>query len=200
MWRRSTGCSAPQVDEIAAAGDALARFVATYPTIMPPVDVEELAASLCRLRVRRGRDLAAVAGGACDGPLSGLLLPARSEIWVRSDEPADRRRFTVAHEIGHHLLHADRGSVLCRPADLGDADGDTRARERQANRFAAELLMPERLVRELAAGRGADPIALAAKFAVSDVAMGFRLVNLGYLEALPADLEARRRPWQEGAG
>lgn len=187
------------MDEIAAAGDALARFVATYPTTVPPVDVEELAGSLCRLRVRRGRDLAAIAGHACDGPLSGLLLPASFEIWVRSDEPADRRRFTVAHEIGHHLLHAGGGSVHCRPADLGDADGDTRAREREANRFAAELLMPERLVRERADRNGPDPIGLAEAFAVSDVAMGFRLVNLGYLQALPPDLEARRRPWQQGS-
>ena len=72
-----------------------------------------------------------------------------------------------------------------------------RLRERQANRFAAELLMPEVLVEQEVASRGADPVRLACQFAVSDLAMGFRLVNLGYLEALPVDLDQQ---WQEWKG
>jgi hypothetical protein len=54
--------------------------------------------------------------------------------------------------------------------------------------------MPEpRVVRE-AQRLGPDPLALAPRFAVSDLAMGFRLVNLGLLEALPVDLD---REWQQ---
>jgi hypothetical protein len=184
------------MDEIAAAGTALARFTATYGASVPPVDVEELAASLCRLRVRDADDLCPIAGIAPPTPLSGLLLPARWEIWVRRDEPAPRRRFTVAHEVGHHLLHSDGAAVLCRPADVETAAGDERAREREANRFAAELLMPEPLVRAAANRDGPDPIALAARFGVSDVAMGFRLVTLGYLAALPIALQAEVDRWR----
>ena len=77
--------------------------------------------------------------------------------------PAPRRRFTVAHEIGHHLLHSDGAAVLCRPADVETAHGDERAREREANRFAAELLMPEPMVRAAADRDGPDPIALAGR-------------------------------------
>ena len=86
---------------------------------------------------------------------------------MRRDEPPARRRFTIAHEIGHHLLHSDGATVMCRPIDVGQADDTNRAREREANRFAAELLMPEALLREYADREGADPIALSERFDVS---------------------------------
>jgi hypothetical protein len=184
------------VDEVAAARAALRRFTEIYRLSAPPVDVAEFAASLCRLRVRRAADLAVVAGRPAGTPLSGLLLPRVWEIWVRSDEPDLRCRFTIAHEVGHHLLHADGAAVLCRPADVDQAKAADRGREREANRFAAELLMPEELVRAQADRDGPDPIRLAERFQVSDVAMGFRLVTLGYLEVLPPDIEAEHRRWR----
>jgi IrrE N-terminal-like domain len=184
------------VDEVLAARETLGRFCGVYEATVPPVDVEELAASLCRLRVRAADDLGPIAGAAPPVQISGVLLPARWEIWVRRDEPAPRRRFTVAHEIGHHLLHSDGAAVLCRPADVQTAQASERAREREANRFAAELLMPEAMVREAADRDGPDPIALAGRFGVSDVAMGFRLVTLGYLQALPVDLQAEVDRWR----
>ena len=184
------------MDEIAAARTALERFTQAYAATIPPLDVEELAGSLCRLRVRDADDLCPIAGLSAETPLSGVLIPARWEIWVRRDEPAPRRRFTIAHEIGHHLLHSDGAAVLCRPADVEAAAADARAREREANRFAAELLMPEPLVRAEADAHGPDPIGLAGRFGVSDVAMGFRLVTLGYLRALPVDLQAEVDRWR----
>jgi hypothetical protein len=189
------------MDEVAAAAAALERFTTTYRAAPPPVDVEELAGSLYRLRVRAADDLAAAPGAPAGVPLSGLLLPHRYEVWVRRDEPRERRRFSVAHEVGHFVLHALRAeeAVFCRPADVhADVDAAARRREREANRFAAELLMPEPLVRSHVERAGADPTALAPVFAVSDLAMGFRLVNLGYLEWLPPALDEARRRWQEG--
>jgi IrrE N-terminal-like domain len=186
------------MDELAAARDALGRFTATYGGQPPPVEVEELAESLLCLRVRVADDLCAVSGAPSGTPLSGLLLPARQEVWVSEHEPWARRRFSIAHEIGHFLLHAGEqpDGVFCRPADLRpDPDSPERLREREANRFAAELLMPEPMVRtEVERCGDPDPIVLAPRFAVSDVAMGWRLVNLGYLQALPVDLD---RVWQE---
>jgi hypothetical protein len=184
------------VDEVVAAREALGRFCRTYGATIPPLDVEELAGSLCRLRVCAADDLAPIAGQAPGVQLSGVLLPSRWEIWIRRDEPTPRRRFTVAHEIGHHLLHSDGATVLCRPSDVETARGDLRDREREANRFAAELLMPEELVREAVDRDGPNPIALSARFQVSDVAMGYRLVTLGYLEALPVDLQAEVDRWR----
>jgi len=106
------------MDEIAAARAALARFTETYAAQSVPLDVEELAGSLCRLRVRDADDLCPIAGLPSETPLSGVLLPQRFEIWVRRDESPARRRFTVAHEVGHHLLHSDGAAVLCRPVDV----------------------------------------------------------------------------------
>jgi hypothetical protein len=184
------------MDEIEAARAALARFTGVYGAQSVPLDVEELAGSLCRLRVRDADDLCPIAGLSSETPLSGVLLPQRFEIWVRRDEPAPRRRITVAHEVGHHLLHSDGAAVLCRPVDVVGADTGEKNREREANRFAAELLMPEAMVREAADRDGPDPIALSPAFGVSDVAMGFRLVTLGYLEALPVDLQAEVDRWR----
>ena len=89
-----------------------------------------------RSRASRRRD--AALGPAAAGAMGDLGAPRRA---------GARRRFTVAHEVGHHLLHSDGAAVLCRPADVETAAGDERTREREANRFAAELLMPEPLVR-----------------------------------------------------
>ena len=114
-------------------------------------------------------------------------------------EPWERRRFSVAHEVGHFLLHTGAGpqGVFCRVGDLRpDPDSPERLRERQANRFAAELLMPRELVEREVARLGPDPFTLARVFAVSDVAMGFRLVNLGHLRELPVDLDEHWRSWQ----
>jgi hypothetical protein len=184
------------MDEVEAARGALRRFTDAYGLTAPPVDVAELAGSLCRLRVRRGDDLCAIAGATPGTHLSGVLLPSTWEIWVRRDESETRRRFTIAHEIGHHFLHSDGVKVLCRPADVDQADEAEKAKERQANRFAAELLMPEPLVREHADAAGPDATALARSFAVSPIAMAFRLVNLGYLKVIPADIEAEHRRWR----
>ncbi len=118
---------------------------------------------------------------------------------MSAHEPWERRRFSVAHEVGHFLLHASDqpDGVFCRAADLrADPESPERLREREANRFAAELLMPETMVRAEVERRGADPIVLAPLFAVSDLAMGFRLVNLGLLTALPVDLDRQWQQWR----
>jgi Zn-dependent peptidase ImmA (M78 family) len=129
-----------------------------------------------------------------------MLLPARAEIWVSGHEPWERRRFSVAHEVGHHVLHAGASTagVFCRAGDLRpDPESPERLREREANRFAAELLMPQPLVEREVEAHGPDPLVLCGIFRVSDLAMGFRLVNLGFLQALPIELNARWREWTE---
>ncbi|MGA0122414.1 MAG: ImmA/IrrE family metallo-endopeptidase, partial [Gaiellales bacterium] len=88
--------------EILAARDVLARYAATYDLDAEgPVPVEDIAESLCGLLVR---DI------PLDPGVSGMLLLRRCEIHVNALEaglwPA-RRRFTIAHEIGHWELHRD---------------------------------------------------------------------------------------------
>lgn len=93
-----------------------------------------------------------------------------------------RQRFTAAHELGHYIYHRDL---------LGDGVGDTRAyrqegtplqnaairpiHERQANSFAANLLMPHPSINLLRA-QGIDSVAgLAERLEVSQQAMRIRL-------------------------
>jgi hypothetical protein len=86
-----------------------------------------------------------------------------------------RRRFTIAHEIGHFVLHPERQ----RPERGGGVNAVWEGQEREADRFAAELLMPEPLVREAVVQHGPDAARLADRFEVSRQAMQVRLRALG---------------------
>jgi hypothetical protein len=95
-------------------------------------------------------------------------------IVVRAEDHIVRKRFTIAHEIGHFLLHRDRfGSQLLDDAFYRSALS-TRA-EAEANRMAAAILMPTHLVEHYLARGFKDPAALAAIFEVSAEAMRIRL-------------------------
>ncbi|HWQ25108.1 MAG TPA: ImmA/IrrE family metallo-endopeptidase, partial [Gaiellaceae bacterium] len=106
----------------------------------------------------------------------------------QDDPPFRRFRFTIAHEIGHWVCHCLEGRApnpepsYCRPVDLTDAAD--RTLEREANVFAAELLMPEPAVREAWEELG-DVAACAARFDVSPTAMQWRLYAFGLVEERP---------------
>lgn len=83
--------------------------------------------------------------------VSGMLVinNADTTIVVNSSHHHTRQRFTIAHEFGHYFLHADSsGSAFIDQSEkvfLRDAVSacGTQTQEIQANRFAAELLMPK---------------------------------------------------------
>jgi hypothetical protein len=142
-------------------------------SLQPPVPVEAIAEDLLGLTVAESESLA----------VSGMLLPAEREIWLNATEPAPRRRFTLAHELGHwvcQVLEGRGAPVMCRADEVGVGEG--RALEREANVFAAELLMPEDLVRQDFDGSAAST---AERFGVSDEAFGWRLYNLELTEVRP---------------
>lgn len=151
-----------------------------------PVPVEDIADSHAGLLVRDVEDLR-VAPGAPSLPdgqtLSGLLLPERGEIWVNADEGRQwpgRRRFTIAHELGHWQLHrSDDHAVFCRSAVVEPAPTaelpPVPLPEEEANAFAAAVLMPARLVCEQYARAGRDFFGLCERFGTSGAAMGRRL-------------------------
>lgn len=93
------------------------------------------------------------------------------------DEVSYRRRFTIAHELGHVVLgHVDEVNAPKRDTTFTNADSD----ERDANAFAASLLMPEKYVKKFY--RSASSVQeLADAFGVSTAAMNFRLKNLGII-------------------
>jgi hypothetical protein len=86
-----------------------------------------------------------------------------------------RRSFTIAHEIGHFVLHPHR----LAPQRGGVVNSAWQGQEREADQFAAELLMPESKVREAVLQYGPDVDRLADRFDVSRKAMQTRLLWLG---------------------
>ena len=109
--------------------------------------------------------------------LSGMIkrnADGDYEIQVNSAHPESRRRFTIAHEIGHFVLHKDLiGDGI---ADDGlYRSGLSGSIEQEANQFAADLLMPWHLM-NVAMTKGYKDIATLAKaFQVSKYAMSIRL-------------------------
>lgn len=148
------------------------RYHAAFGGAELPVPVEAIAEDLEGLRIEQGRE---------EG-LSGMLIPDRRLIWLNGDDVPERRRFTIAHELGHWICQYRQGRparFYCRPGDVAAAAD--RTLEREANVFAAELLMPEPAVRAEFAG-GGD---LAERFGVFSEAMAWRVYNLGLSDDRP---------------
>jgi transcriptional regulator with XRE-family HTH domain len=134
----------------------------------PAVPVEHLARSCGVL----------VVAGKMPDDLSGLVfeMDRGAVIGVNAGHSDNRQRFSIAHELGHHLLrHHDRFHI-----DLteGDPPGYDWQSERAANEFAADLLMPREMIIPHFENTP-DTRNLARDFKVSEIAMGYRLVHLG---------------------
>ncbi|MGD6757228.1 ImmA/IrrE family metallo-endopeptidase [Streptomyces sp. BH105] len=115
------------LDALTTAKDAARRVRRQWRMPAGPVDdviaVLEAAGILVAVRELAGPRLDAVS--QFDGIRAPLVLLA-------SGAPADRRRFSLAHELGHLVMH--------------HAPGDT-VQEKEADAFAAEFLMPARDIR-----------------------------------------------------
>lgn len=195
----AAAADASKLDPVAAALRVLAEYETTYGADgVPPVPVEDIAESHLDLLIVECDDVRSVPGAPQDrGRLSGMIDPDRSRMWLDRTEcrrSRGRRRFTIAHECGHWVLHvlgADCG-YCCRPGDIADvAAGRKRElarQEREANAFASELLMPELLVHEQARATGCNLSAMAERFDVSVPAIRLRLLMLGLLPAWMASV------------
>lgn len=130
-----------------------------------------------------------------DEDLAGFLYITGpfGQVFVNADDPVPRRRFTAGHEFGHFVLHREfmggKVSFGDSPATVVEVEDETaEAMERQANRFAAELLMPASVCRARAeefrktyrvCPRTPFAYHLAAELLVSPEAMRYRLRDLG---------------------
>ena len=134
-----------------------------------------------------------------DDELSGFIVRdkggKRAIIGANKSHHEHRRRFTIAHELGHFLLH--EGHIIHLDENIGALRVNLRnsklARgedndEKEANLFAAELLMPAMFLREELEGKELDFLGngnfldrLAKKYKVSVQALTFRLAYLKYI-------------------
>ena len=128
-----------------------------------------------------------------DGEISGMIYVKEGVpiIGVNALHPPNRQRFTIAHECGHlvlhrHLItqevHVDKKFAVLR-RDGTSATGTERV-EIEANRFAAELMMPRALLVRALGNRVVDiddsdlVNRLAREFKMSAEAMKLRMTNL----------------------
>lgn len=128
--------------------------------------------------------------------ISGILVVdgGQGTIGYNQHQAEVRQHFTIAHEIGHFLLHLDKEGhsdlfVDRRYAAIYHRDGRSAAgedeNEREANQFAAALLMPASLLCEEVEKHDFDfgdeeaLDLLAKRFQVSTQAMSIRLAALG---------------------
>lgn len=160
--------------------DAEARsLVDEYGLTAPPVDPEKVAASMGAVVVRQ----------PINSGVSGMLLRREDQIVIGLNGAHDqqRQRFALAHLVGHLHLHRSRDLIL-DTADrhsLGSLPSmPTDREEAEANRFAGALLVPEQVVRRMAAeaqfGTARELVRLLAdRFEVTEAAMGYRLMSLG---------------------
>jgi Zn-dependent peptidase ImmA (M78 family) len=138
----------------------------------PPVDVVGIAKTL-GINVWELHTLPSNISGKIwmdqeNGGISGF------SIGVNATESYVRRRFTVAHELAHFILHRNlitNGLV----EDTLYRGGLSSREETQANSLAADILMPFGLIRKMTNQGVVDPDELAEKFNVSKVAMRIRL-------------------------
>lgn len=158
------------------------------------VDIEKIARKLQIQIIKQD--------AAADSDISGFLLRdfdnKKALIGVNGSHPLNRQRFTIAHEIGHYFLHNYEGvhfdgkntglQMLLRN---GKSSEGTSVEEREANFFAAELLMPEMLLeKDIAKIDGVYLLDeddesiknLASEYQVSVRALTYRLSYLGYIK------------------
>jgi Zn-dependent peptidase ImmA (M78 family) len=125
--------------------------------------------------------------------VSGVLVVEQNSgiIGINPSDPQVRQRFTIAHELGHYELHRnkedffiDKQKILFR--DANSSSGEIK-NEREANAFAAAILMPENLLRKeinkkhINVSEEEAVKKLAKTFGVSEIAMTFRITNLNLI-------------------
>lgn len=159
---------------------AARRVLADFGVKNAPVPVE---------RIIKSRNIA-LQYAPLDSELSGMafIRDGVGIIGINSLHHPNRQRFSAAHELAHHELHASEISdevhvdktfrVLLRD-DVTSMGVDPL--EIEANAFAAELLMPAEILKELVDPAGLDlddeemVEALAKKLRVSTAALRYRL-------------------------
>jgi Zn-dependent peptidase ImmA (M78 family) len=123
-----------------AQAEAL-RLLQESGIVEPPVNPVKIAKDIVGMKV----DFATFKPESSN--VSGFYDPQDNAIIVNSEEYPLRKTFTVAHELGHKVLHEEWAKTSDYKVLLRDSDGSDRDfREKEANAFAANLLMPRFMV------------------------------------------------------
>ena len=165
-----------ELDGVGSPVELAARIHQLAPSLPFDFSIEELCRRL---------DIEEIVERQVTSFAAALLMhpdKAWGSIVIAKGTPPRRRRFSIAHELGHFLLsshHPCHGAQFsCSTSDLRISTSKATDREKrmeaEANRFAAHLLMPPARLRANLQSRQpdlADVVRLAAQFDVSKAAM-----------------------------
>jgi Zn-dependent peptidase ImmA (M78 family) len=148
-----------------------ARVLDENNVFKPPVDVREIASNY-------GIKIVSVIFKSGHKDIAGFFDFPENTIYINSEEAFSRNTFTIAHELGHYFLHKDRlqdhpeeYQVLMRRPLSSDQDW----KEKEANAFAAHLLVPNEFLNRYKDFATVDQLAKA--FMVSPDVIRYRLVQ-----------------------
>lgn len=155
-----------------------ARSIIEQYGLCAPMEIDIEAIAALRGAYVREENL-----NGCEGRL--VKVGHRGIISIKAEtlEPG-RRRFTIAHELGHFELHDVRAEwVICVEKDLQQWNQQSVPTETEANQFASELLMPEFMFKPLC-GQALPSLSLIRKLA-EDFRMSLTATALRYISFCP---------------
>ncbi len=158
--------------EIKARADKLLRENSIVNIYQFPVPIAKIANSL-------GYHIKMFNPDPDQGVVSGMISSQDKRILINANDSYERQRFTIAHEIGHHILHfqyKNSDEIYIDFRKPGNVNNPIK--ELQADEFAGCLLMPEEFFREawnITKGHFKD---MSLIFSISKAAIGMRAFNL----------------------
>lgn len=170
--------------DFARAKQTASDLIEQYNIERPPVDPEFISENLGVkvLYVNFPKEF--------EEKISGYFDPSRETdigrgvIIINRDISVPRKIFTIAHELGHFMLHSEiRNSQEINSIQFRTNSWDCGSKpdiEQEADVFAANLLMPERFVKKYSRILD-DNDMLANLFCVSKISMFYRLKDLNLL-------------------
>ena len=141
-----------------------------------PVPVKQI------IEEQHGLDVVFADYGKYNDQVSGIINFHKQTISINSTESFQRQTFTMAHELGHWVLHKEyfdahpeEYKFLARTQTLISDKEAKDDKEKEADHFAACLLMPKKL---LLPYKDYPTSLLAKMFSVSELSMNYRLKNI----------------------
>jgi Zn-dependent peptidase ImmA (M78 family) len=163
------------------------KLLQQYSVRIPPVDVSLIA----------NRSGLSVSEIELDDDVWAVLDPDRKEIFIRAQDHDNRKRFSLAHELGHFFLGHCNGLHIEKAYRNSKSIEGLYTVEIEANQFAADLLMPavfiadkmKAIVDKTKVNIDELVKSFATDFNVSSQAMEIRLKNLGYISLTDEDTD-----------
>ncbi|MCK5211537.1 ImmA/IrrE family metallo-endopeptidase [Candidatus Parcubacteria bacterium] len=157
------------------------KILKKYNFVEPPIPIEKIM-----------DDYDIITNFAPDDIYSGIIIKkkdGRVLVGINSNDPPTRQRFSLAHELSHFLLNNEKVFVDHRDNITFDYESHRSEKEQVANFFAANLLMPEKMIENVFNKiiknkkyfLEEDITGMADLFKVSREAMNYRLDNLGLI-------------------